>query len=60
MTLSLIQQWAEFPYLNFHPLDVLSRYRDPQLQVVENYWYSTVELEPAMSSNPYDTGEVAF
>ena len=26
-----------FPYFNFHPLEVVSRYRDPQLQVDENY-----------------------
>ena len=26
-------------YLNFHPLEVVSRYRDPQLQVAENYAY---------------------
>ena len=26
-------------YLNFHPLEVVSRYRDPQLQVGENYLY---------------------
>ena len=25
--------------LNFHPLEVASRYRDPQLQVAENYLY---------------------
>ena len=25
--------------LNFHPLEVVSRYRDPQLQVAENYSY---------------------
>ena len=24
--------------LNFHPLEVVSRWRDPQLQVSENYW----------------------
>ena len=30
---------AELPYLNFHPLEVASRYRDPQLQVGENYSY---------------------
>ena len=30
---------AKLIYLNFHPLDVVSRYRDPQLQVGENYWY---------------------
>ena len=28
---------AELIYLNFHPLEVVSRYRDPQLQVGENY-----------------------
>ena len=26
-------------HLNFHPLEVVSRYRDPQLQVGENYSY---------------------
>ena len=25
--------------LNFHPLEVVSRYRDPELQVAENYPY---------------------
>ena len=28
---------AELIYLNFHPLEVVSGYRDPQLQVAENY-----------------------
>ena len=28
---------AKLFYLNFHPLEVVSRYRDPQLQVDENY-----------------------
>ena len=28
---------ANLLYLNFHPLEVVSRYRDPQLQVGENY-----------------------
>ena len=28
---------AKVIYLNFQPLDVVSRYRDPQLQVAENY-----------------------
>ena len=28
---------AEEIYLNFQPLEVVSRYRDPQPQVVENY-----------------------
>ena len=26
-------------YLIIHPLEVVSRYRDPQLQVAENYSY---------------------
>ena len=26
-------------FLNFHPIEVVSRYRDPQLQVSENYPY---------------------
>ena len=26
-------------YLNFQPLEVVSRYRDPQPQVIENYSY---------------------
>ena len=26
-------------FLNFQPLEVVSRYRDTQLQVVENYLY---------------------
>ena len=30
---------AKVIYLNFHPLEVVSRYRDTQLQVAENYWY---------------------
>ena len=30
---------AELIYLNFHPLEVASRYRDPQLQVAEKYSY---------------------
>ena len=28
-------QSAKFIYLNFQPLEVVSRYRDPQLQVAE-------------------------
>ena len=27
---------AELIYVNFQPLEVVSRYRDPQLQVAEN------------------------
>ena len=30
---------AKLSYLNFHPLKVVSRYREPQLQVGENYSY---------------------
>ena len=30
---------AKLIYFNFHPLEVVSRYRDPQLKVGENYWY---------------------
>ena len=30
---------AKFIYLNCHPLEVVSRYRDPQLQVDENDSY---------------------
>ena len=30
---------AKLIYLNFRPLEVVSRYRDPQPQVVENYSY---------------------
>ena len=30
---------AKLNNLNFHPLEVVCRYRDPQLQVGENYWY---------------------
>ena len=26
-------------YLNFHPLEFVFRYRDPQIQVSENYLY---------------------
>ena len=28
---------AKLTHLNFHPLEVVSRYRDPQLRVAENY-----------------------
>ena len=30
---------AKLDYLNFHPLEVVSRYRGPPLQVAENYSY---------------------
>ena len=47
--------------LNFHPLEVASRYRDPQLQVDENYsaylvlWihivsYSAMQRQKAISA----------
>ena len=29
----------KYIYLNFHPLEAVSLYRDPQLQVGENYSY---------------------
>ena len=28
---------AKLNNLNFHPLEIVSRYRNPQLQVAENY-----------------------
>ena len=31
---------VKLSYYNFHPLEVVGRCRDPQLQVAENYWYS--------------------
>ena len=42
MTLILLRinpYLAKVFYLNFQPLEVASRYRDPQLQVAENYSY---------------------
>ena len=33
---SLIPFHAKVSYLNFQPLEVVSRYRNPQLQVAEN------------------------
>ena len=30
---------AKLMHFNFQPLEVLSRYRDPQPQVIENYKY---------------------
>ena len=30
---------TKLSYFNFHPLEVVSRYRDPQLQVGEDYSY---------------------
>ena len=39
-SMSIIKPYpAKLIYLNFHPLEVASRYRDPQLQVGENYSY---------------------
>ena len=38
--LSLINPYpAKLNNLNFQPLEFVSRYRDPQLQVAENYCY---------------------
>ena len=39
---------AELFYFNFQPFEVLSRYRDPQPQAVENYAY-LFDLKPNMS-----------
>ena len=36
---------AKLIYLNFQPLKVVSRYRDPQLQMAENYSFS-LNLRP--------------
>ena len=38
--------------LNFQPLEVVSRYRDPQLQVVENYSY-LFNLRPNVYKSQY-------
>ena len=38
-------------YLNFHPLEVVSRYRDPQLQVGGNYSY-LLNLRDLSFANP--------
>ena len=35
---------AHLNNLNFHPLGVVSRYRDPQLQEGENYSYNVFNL----------------
>ena len=32
---------AELMYFNFRPLEVVSRYREPQPQMVENYVHCT-------------------
>ena len=39
-------QSAKLNHLNFHPLEVVPRYRDPQLQVGENYSYNLFHLRP--------------
>ena len=41
-----------YPYFNFHPLEVVSHHRDPQLQVVENYAY-LFDLRPNMYKSWY-------
>ena len=41
-------QWyinVESCYLNFHPLEVVSRYRDPQPQVDRNYYLFNLETK---------------
>ena len=38
-TLTVNTVRAKLSYFNFHALEVVSRYRDPQLQVCENYSY---------------------
>ena len=37
---------AKVTYLNFHPPEVVSRYRDPQLQAGENYSYLLKHFGP--------------
>ena len=39
--LNEVQHYIKFSptHLNFHPLEVVSRYRDPQLQVGGSFWY---------------------
>ena len=43
MTLHNVRHVNPYPtnliYLNFHPLKIVARYSDPQLQVGENYSY---------------------
>ena len=39
---------AKLIYLNFQPLEVVSRYRDPQPQVIEKYSY-LFNLRPNMN-----------
>ena len=39
MPLAVNPLHAKLSYLNFHPLEAVSRYRDPQLQVDDNYAY---------------------
>ena len=41
----VISVTAQLIYLNFQPLEVVSRYRDPQPQVVEN-WSHLFNLRP--------------
>ena len=43
---------AKLIYLNFHPLEVVSRYRDPQPQVVENYSY-LLNLQILIFKHPF-------
>ena len=39
MNISTSPDPAQIINLNFQPLELVSRYRDAQLQVTENYWY---------------------
>ena len=37
---------------DFHPLEVVSRYRDPQLQVCENYLFLFVQVAVVGQASP--------
>ena len=40
-------------YLNFQPFEVMSHYRDPQLQMVENYIYTLTCLIESCCLNTF-------
>ena len=44
---------AKLSYLNFHPLEVVSRYHDPQLQVVENVFNLTPNIFKSLFLNTH-------
>ena len=52
--LHVLRTWAAIDALhyceNLHPLEVVSRYHDPQLQVAENYSY-LFNLRPNISNH---------